>query len=92
MYIRGVKGLQKKRADIVSRTGGNLDYLGEWHSHPPGVETRPSPDDRKVFDWIGDHLIGEGQPPVMIICGDGGKARVFVERLKGALPEPLSAD
>ncbi len=92
MYIRGVQGLDEARARIVTRTAGQLDYLGEWHSHPPGVDTMPSSDDRIVFGWIGDLLSGDGRPPVMLIGGDGGEARLFVDELDGTVPEALSGE
>lgn len=92
MYIRGVVGLRQAREEIVARTAGHLDYLGEWHSHPKGNNTDPSDADRQVFGWIREHLAGQGQPPVMLIAGEGGSARIFVETLDAPLPEPLSAE
>lgn len=88
MYIRGVKGLRRARDRIVESSAGNLDYLGEWHSHPKGVATVPSEDDLKVFDWIAALTKPDGRPPVMLICGDDG-ARVFVDRIGPEHPEAL---
>jgi proteasome lid subunit RPN8/RPN11 len=88
MYIRGVRGLQRAREQIVEATAGNLDYLGEWHSHPPGSLTAPSGDDRTVFRWIDELAVADGRPPVMLIVGEAD-ARVFVGRLEEELPEPI---
>lgn len=88
VYIRGVRGLQQARERIVEATAGNLDYLGEWHSHPPGSRTTPSDDDRTVFRWIAELAAADGRPPVMLIIGEAD-ARVFVGRLERKLPEPL---
>lgn len=98
MYIRGVTGLREARDSIAARTAGNLDYLGEWHSHPEGISTLPSADDVQVFKWIQDLVSPESRPPVMLICGDDG-ARIFVDRLeefsagspRPALPPPRFA-
>ncbi len=88
MYIRGVHDLRRERDRIVDETAGNLDYLGEWHSHPPGVPTVPSADDRQVFQWISELVVADGRPPIMLICGDDG-IRVFVESLGDPFPEPI---
>jgi len=89
MYVRGCKGLDSERQRIRKQTLENVDYLGEWHSHPPGTETHPSPDDRKVFDWIRPHLFIEGRPPVMLIAGQDGDVRLFVGEIPQQMPEPL---
>lgn len=88
MYIRGVRGLRQARERIVTRTAGNLDYLGEWHSHPRGHSTFASPDDHKVFEWIDELARPDGRPPIMLIYGDDG-ARVFVDCLKDPVPEAV---
>ena len=77
MYIRGVKGLRQARKNIVGTKAGNLDYLGEWHSHPKGASTKPSDDDRTVFQWISDLLAVEGRPPVMLIVADASVTLVL---------------
>ena len=88
MYIRGVHGLNDEREHIVRATAGNLDYLGEWHSHPEGASTQPSEDDRKVFGWICGLSAVDGRPAVMLIVGEGG-VRLFVAEFEPATSEPL---
>ena len=88
MYIRGVHGLNDERERIVRATAGNLDYLGEWHSHPEGASTQPSEDDRKVFGWISGLSAVDGRPAVMLIVGEGG-VRLFVAEFEPATSEPL---
>ena len=88
MYIRGVHGLNDERERIVRATAGNLDYLGEWHSHPEGVSTQPSEDDRKVFGWICELAAVDGRPAVMLIVGEGG-VRLFVAQFEPATSGPL---
>ena len=88
MYIRGVHGLNDERERIVRATAGNLDYLGEWHSHPEGASTQPSEDDRKVFGWICGLSAVDGRPAVMLIVGEGG-VRLFVAEFEPATSEPL---
>ena len=38
-YIRGTKGLSEEVERIANVTGSNLDYIGEWHSHPDGTSS-----------------------------------------------------
>ena len=88
MYIRGVHGLNDEQERIVRATAGNLDYLGEWHSHPEGVSTRPSENDRKVFGWICELAAVDGRPAVMLIVGDG-EARLFAAEFEPATSKSL---
>jgi integrative and conjugative element protein (TIGR02256 family) len=86
-YIRGCEELRKHVDDIRNRTADNLIYVGEWHSHPNGCATLPSADDQKVFAWIAEHTLAEGVPPVMLIVGEQGRARVFVGAMDSTTEE-----
>lgn len=81
LYIRGYKGLAERLQDIDTATGGMLQYVGEWHSHPDGFSTNPSADDRKVFRWLLEHMRMDGLPPVMAIVGEGCAINWFVESI-----------
>jgi proteasome lid subunit RPN8/RPN11 len=81
LYIRGCEGLADRLASIDQATGGMLQYVGEWHTHPDGCSTNPSDDDRKVFKWLTEHMTMEGLPPVMAIVGQGGGIRWFAGSL-----------
>ncbi len=35
-FVRGIRDLPEAVADIESRTGRLLGYVGEWHTHPLG--------------------------------------------------------
>lgn len=63
---------------IRGQTGGQFEYVGEWHSHP-GPSTRPSKDDGKLFDWLAQHRLMDGIPALMAIVGEG-TSRWLVER------------
>ncbi len=73
-YVRGCEGLREEVDLAVVRTGGMIQYVGEWHSHPDGVSCRPSGDDRTVFEFIRTYVQPGGLPPVMCIVGDGREA------------------
>lgn len=80
LYIRGQQGLRDAVAQASAATAGWLRYVGEWHSHPPGMNATPSKDDHKLFGWLSDMLLAEGTPPVMLICGEN-EHRWFVEEI-----------
>ena len=80
-FIRGVEGLLDKVEAVKKRTNAQLDYVGEWHSHPPNNGTKPSTDDRKLFSWLCDHRIADGLPAVMAIVGDNINISWYVDDL-----------
>jgi integrative and conjugative element protein (TIGR02256 family) len=71
-YYRGCDGLPEVIDDAQRRTGGQLGYIGEWHSHPAGYSSRPSEDDCKQFGWLKRALSPEGLPTLLVIAGDDG--------------------
>jgi integrative and conjugative element protein (TIGR02256 family) len=45
---------------------GQLDYVGEWHSHP--LPSGPSPQDRTSLIWISMNAAYQQEHPVLILC------------------------
>jgi proteasome lid subunit RPN8/RPN11 len=69
-YIRGCSGLEAAVRSAEARTGSQLQYVGEWHSHPDGHSTDPSEEDRELFALLDLYTHQDGNPPVMLIVGD----------------------
>ncbi|WP_407543385.1 Mov34/MPN/PAD-1 family protein (plasmid) [Deinococcus radiomollis] len=69
-YERGVAGLREQFGLVQERTAGLLEYVGEWHSHPEGHDSRSSPDDRTLFAWLKHRVELDGLPPLMLIVGE----------------------
>jgi integrative and conjugative element protein (TIGR02256 family) len=69
-YIRGCEGLTAKVDEVKRATLGQINYIGEWHSHPQGAAIRPSDDDFKAYAWLTAHMQAEALPAIMIIIGD----------------------
>ncbi len=69
-FVRGKKDLQPRVAALALKSAGALGYLGEWHSHPAGVSTRPSTDDENVWQHLERHIGPTGAPHLMMIIGD----------------------
>lgn len=69
LYIRGSEGLCSSIQRCGEVTMGNLEYIGEWHSHPDECSVVPSALDRKLMHWLTTHMMCEGLPAVMMIAG-----------------------
>ncbi len=70
LFIRGHERLASQIAELQARTGGMLEYVGEWHSHPAGASVAASRDDQTVLGWLADKMWQEGLPALMLIAGD----------------------
>jgi Prokaryotic homologs of the JAB domain len=71
-YKRGCAGLASAVANIANRTLLNLDYIGEWHSHPAGVTTDLSGIDKQAMKEISSEMEKTGLPSLMLIVGGNG--------------------
>lgn len=69
-FVRGVKGLNEELERIRNVTGNVVDYIGEWHSHPPRASALPSCDDVSLLQHLADTLAQEGEPALMMIVGE----------------------
>ncbi len=78
MYIRGRKGLRQAVKNLEEKTQGMLEYIGEWHSHPPNVRVAASDDDLQVFAWLTKLMQADGLPGLMMIIGDPGYTSCYV--------------
>jgi hypothetical protein len=78
LYIRGSEGLRDKLASINEMTAGQLEYIGEWHSHPDKCSCLPSDDDTKVFSWMTDRMSSAGLPALLGIVGENETSRWYV--------------
>lgn len=75
-FERGVDGLIDRLREVQDITRDQVRYIGEWHSHPRGHDTRPSRVDAVQMMTLSAELGREGIPPVMMIVGEGTKAAV----------------
>lgn len=81
-YIRGTRGLSQKVAAISALTHEQLNYVGEWHSHPDGSSTLPSEDDREAFRWLADRISLDSQPAVFCIVGGDDSTSWHVDEMR----------
>lgn len=69
-FIRGTVGLAEALDECRRRTARIVDYVGEWHSHPDHVSSRPSTDDYALLAHLAAVMANDGLPSVMLIVGD----------------------
>lgn len=82
-FVRGAEGLPEAFEHVSMVTARQLDYAGEWHSHPDGHSTHPSTDDVALFAWLSGHRLTDGFPPLMLIAGEGPTLSVYL----GSIPD-----
>ena len=68
-FIRGYAGLRDELDAIEARTGGQVGYVGEWHSHPDGAGVAMSSDDEELLQTVANEVRTDGWPGVMMIVG-----------------------
>jgi integrative and conjugative element protein (TIGR02256 family) len=78
MYIRGAEGLRERVNRLHTLSGGQLSYVGEWHSHPNGVPPTPSKHDLAAFDILRREMVTEGLPTVMFIQGETAEPQLLI--------------
>lgn len=81
-FVRGHAGLSEELQRVRIATANNLDYVGEWHSHPDNCSCTPSSDDRQVFSWLAEGMFVSGYPPLMIIVGSGNQLSIHVDSIQ----------
>ncbi|MBV9670042.1 MAG: ThiF family adenylyltransferase, partial [Acidobacteriales bacterium] len=80
-FERGVKNLKSILADASRRTAGQVEYVGEWHSHPAGVPPKVSGKDMKQLVWLGLERALEDIPALMLIIADDDHSLNFAVAL-----------
>lgn len=69
-FERGVEGVMDSVIEASRRTANIVRYIGEWHSHPPGHDTKPSRDDFFQLVYLAAGMAYEGLPALQLIIGD----------------------
>lgn len=81
LYIRGKRGLKPQVDRIQELTDGQLEYVGEWHSHPDNCPCLPSEDDLKVFSWLTKNMDDAGLPALMGIAGQDAATEWYLGQM-----------
>lgn len=69
-FERGVEGVVTEFERYRMITDSQIQYLGEWHSHPKGCAPTPSTYDKQLYEYLYKNLSKQGYPVIMAIFGD----------------------
>jgi hypothetical protein len=75
------KGLRQAVERVQEITGGRLQYVGEWHSHPVGAGAAMSHDDTVALSSQWEIMTVDGFPALMLIVADDDNA-FFLRRME----------
>jgi integrative and conjugative element protein (TIGR02256 family) len=78
LYIRGVRGLRSELKRFANVTAGNLDYIGEWHSHPAACSPELSNIDRQALRTLSEEMSSAGLPALMLIVAERNREKWFL--------------
>lgn len=89
LYIRGCEGLREQLEVARRETFDQLEYVGEWHSHPDGASCLPSGADLTVLDWLTGHMETDGLPGILMIACERDQLAVMVASVTVRHAHPL---
>ena len=72
-FIRGTVGVNDARKLVTQHTLNQVNYIGEWHSHPCGHDAKHSPTDLTQINLLAQVMMDEGLPVVTMVIGDPAK-------------------
>ncbi|MEP9347821.1 ThiF family adenylyltransferase [Xanthobacter sp. KR7-225] len=90
-FVRGVAGVEELMDRVRQRTGGQVRYVGEWHSHPPRSSARPSTTDGRQIDWLAALMGIDSMPALMVIAAEREAAVIFANERAEAIPHRHAA-
>jgi hypothetical protein len=79
-FVRGVSGVDELMDSVRLRTAGQVRYVGEWHSHPPRANARPSAVDGQQIDWLAALMGMDSMPALMVIAAEHELAVIFADQ------------
>ena len=65
-FVRGISHLPEQVLEVTKKTGGQLGYIGEWHTHPFGPNQLSQTDLRTVLSFKKDFEIQQIPLPVFL--------------------------
>lgn len=69
-FERGIAGVAEAVEGASARTAGMVNYIGEWHSHPPGHSASPSGHDLIQLIQLTKGMSDDGLPAIQLIVGE----------------------
>ena len=78
-FIRGMQGVKQNIDRVFRVSGGQVRYVGEWHSHPPRSSACPSTTDDRQLDWLATLMDLDALPALMVIAAEREMALIFAD-------------
>jgi hypothetical protein len=72
-YKRGKNGVRDRCKEVNKRTGGMVEFIGDWHSHPDNHSVDMSEDDLKLLVHHSMEMYWVGCPALIAILGENGE-------------------
>lgn len=69
-FTRGVSKLRMRIEEAAARTGNQVRYIGEWHSHPTGSSSAPSGTDMEQIKQLNEAMELDGLPAISVIVAE----------------------
>jgi len=88
---RGAAGLRNRVQAISNATHNNIDYIGEWHSHPPRCTAQASLTDQVALSKLAEEMRIAGLPAVMLIVAGVLRHQFHILHRDEPTPGPRSA-
>ena len=80
-FVRGTEGLQDAISNIKQKTLEQVDYIGEWHSHPNSTSIQPSCYDLKLLAKLKKDMFSIGYPALILISGEDCRLNWIIQEL-----------
>jgi hypothetical protein len=80
LYIRGAAGLRNRIQAISDASYDNVNYVGEWHSHPPRCGPRASQTDRVALSKLAYEMRVTGSPAIMLIVAGSDRHQFHIRQ------------
>lgn len=77
-FFRGIQGLPESIGEINRASGGQLGYIGEWHTHPAGPECMSIKDAATVQQFKHDFETLTSPLPVFLLIATPTAVLPFV--------------
>lgn len=69
-FERGVQNLSESIEEASKRNAGVVQYIGEWHSHPPGHSATPSQMDLRQLAYLAEGMDQDGLSAFSLIVSE----------------------
>ena len=76
-FIRGHFGLAEQISEIEKKSGGQLGYIGEWHTHPNGASHYSITDLNAMIETVSCETVQIKNPILLILSVTKNSVRNF---------------